>query len=62
MITRLACIPLIAAVLLVTGCHSHHRGHDGGWRDNDRSEHRHKRQHRHDHGDKDYRYDDRNYR
>lgn len=62
MMTRLACIPLIAMVLLVAGCHSHHRDRDDGWRDNDRHEHRQKGKHRHDRGDNDKRYNDRNYR
>ncbi|MBA1200575.1 hypothetical protein G7009_02025 [Pseudomonas capeferrum] len=59
--TRLACIPLIATVLLLAGCHSnHHR--DDGWRDNDRKEHRQKRHHRQDRGDDERRYNDRGYR
>ena len=58
--TRLASLSLIAAFLLVAGCH-HHRYHDddGGWRDGDR-DHRH--HHRHDRDDDDRRYRDRGYR
>jgi len=58
--TRLASFSLIAAFLLVAGCHHHHyRDDDGGWRDGDRG-HRHHQ--RHDRDDDDRRYRDRNYR
>lgn len=58
--TRLASLSLIAAFLLVAGCH-HHRYHDddGGWRDGDR-DHRHHQ--RHDRDDNDRRHRDHDYR
>jgi len=59
-ITRLASLPLIAAMLLAAGCHSHHyHDDDDGWRDRDRDRGHH---HRHDRGDDDRRYRDRDYR
>lgn len=56
--TRLASCSLIAAFLLVAGCHHHYDDDDDGWRDGDR-EHRH--HHRYDRED-DRRYRDRDYR
>lgn len=58
MLTRLASFSLITAVLLLTGCHSHHyHDRDGGYRD----DHRHKHDRRHDRDD-DRRYQSRDYR
>jgi outer membrane biogenesis lipoprotein LolB len=57
--TRLASCSLIAAFLLVAGCH-HHRYHDDddGWRDGDRDHRHHPRYER----DDDNSYRDRDYR
>lgn len=58
MLTRLASISLAAAVLLLTGCHSHHyHDRDDGYRD----DHRHKHDRRHDRHD-DRRHQGRSYR
>jgi hypothetical protein len=57
--TRLASCSLIAAFLLVAGCHHHHyRDDDDGWRDGDRDYRHHSRYDR----DDDRRYRDRDYR
>jgi len=59
-IPRLASLSLIAAFLLIAGCHHHHyRDDDGGWRDSDR-DHRHHQRYNRD--DDDRRYRDRDYR
>jgi hypothetical protein len=60
--TRLASLSLIAAVLLTAGCHSHrYHDDDDGWRDRDRG---HRHHHRHDRDDDDNRQyrGDRDYR
>ncbi|HDS1736288.1 TPA: hypothetical protein QEM55_003337 [Pseudomonas putida] len=57
---RLASLPLIAAMLLAAGCHSHHyHDDDGGYRDRDRG---HGHHHRGDRDNDDRRDRDRSYR
>ncbi|MCG8291898.1 hypothetical protein [Pseudomonas entomophila] len=56
MISRLASASMIATLLLLGGCYSHHYHDDNdGWRDRD-----HRHHHRHDRDDRDD--DDRQYR
>lgn len=61
MLTRFASIPLLAGMLLLTGCHSHHYDdRDDGYRDNNR--HKHDRRHDHRDSNDDRRYNGRYHR